>query len=176
MSKEAPSFSLASISECWDLHTLSRTQTALPTSLLKPTGFPGLARPSLVQILSPLDSPGRVGHTRTLRAPPKPSCVGHHRALNMALPGRRGGGPAGQLRLGNSGQSQALTVAASFSPLATCCPQTPQVGAGSQPPKAARDNPAVTNFLPGNHMACSHPGTHFLLIASSSRESQEDLF
>lgn len=43
-------------------------------------------------------------------------------------------------------------------------------------PQAGRDNPAVTNFLPGNHMASSHPGTHFLLIAGSSRQSQEDLF
>ena len=34
-------------------------------------------------------------------------------------------------------------------------------------PTNCSDNSAVTHFLPGDHTASSHPGTHFLLTASS---------
>lgn len=82
------------------------------------------------------------------QAIPRSGCARHHRAPDVALPGRWVGCPTGQLGLRHLGQSQSLIMAVSFFPLATCCPQTSQVGAGSWPHKAAQDNSTVIHFLP----------------------------
>lgn len=73
------------------------------------------------------------------------------------------GAPAGRLGLRGEGQRRSLTTAVSSFSLATCFPtDTP----GGGPTKLLRQ--LCCHSLPaGAHTAPSHPGTHFLLTASS---------
>lgn len=132
-------------------HLPAQTSSALWPRMLLPGINPFTPQGFLVCVRKS-DNPGSLKSGAHLdpHAIPRSGCARHHRAPDVALPGRQVGCLTGQLGLRHLGQSQSLTMAVSSFPLATCCPQTPQVGAGSWPHKAAQDNSAVIHFLPGD--------------------------
>lgn len=174
-SSQALSFSSAAIPRCQDPHTLFRTQKVFPTSPLKPAGsleFPSLDKSSHSSRLQCVRGSGGPGN------PESQACLGphcypqaqlcqRHRAPNAALPGRWVGDPAGQRRLRSLGQCQSLTMAVVLLSSSHLLPHRHLKSRQAPSLTNCSDNSAVTHFLPGDHTASSHPGTHFLLTASS---------
>lgn len=99
---------------------------------------------------------------------PRSGCARHPRAPKRGAPREAG---AGFPRAHCVGHSPFLTMAAFSFPQATCWPTDTSSWGRPLVPKTAQDNSAVIYFLPGNHAASSHPGTHFLLTASSAAQT-----